>query len=127
MLVARLRSVSYGPHEADSADDRFGHAVCLKTGKWNPCARSIHMPETLAFKGAFKAADDDGAVYLIDVFEIMCNRLDDAVRGPLLYRTADGGAVKRLETGIYVIEETGLVVRSLPEGSSVSDHHAVSG
>jgi hypothetical protein len=85
------------------------------------------MPGAIVFKGTFKAADDDGAVYLIDIFEIRHDRLGAAVRGPLLYRTANGGAVKRLATGIYVIEEGGLVVRSLSRSSSDSDPHAVSG
>jgi hypothetical protein len=79
------------------------------------------MPELLAFRGAFRASTDDGTVYLLDVFEIIQDHQIGGMRGPLVYRTADGGAVKRLGRGIYEIEESGLIVRSVTEGSSSSN------
>ena len=83
------------------------------------------MPDRLVFRGAFKASADDGTVYLIDIFEIMHDRPGGATRGPLLYRTADGRAVRRLATGIYEVEESGLVVRSLSQDCSDLGPHAV--
>jgi hypothetical protein len=71
-----------------------------------------NMPDRLAFRAAFKTSADDGAAYLIDVFEIMHDGPDGEICGALLYRTADGEAVKRLESGVYEIEESGLIVRS---------------
>jgi hypothetical protein len=82
------------------------------------------MPGRLVFKGAFKASANDGTVYLIDLFEIVHDLTADQIRGPLLYRTADGGAVKRLGKGLYELEESGLILRSPSHGPSGSDSYA---
>jgi hypothetical protein len=73
---------------------------------------STKMPDRLAFRGAFKTSADDGAAYTIDLFEIMQDGPGGEICGALLYRTSDGKAVRRLESGIYKIEESGLIVRS---------------
>jgi hypothetical protein len=59
-----------------------------------------NMPARLALRATFKASADDGEDYTIDVFEIMQDGPEGEISGPLLYRTADGKAVNRLESGI---------------------------
>jgi hypothetical protein len=91
----------------------FGIRFASNPAKSFSCARSLpDMPGRLAFRGAFKASADDGTAYVIDVFEVMDGCVDGAESGSVLYRTADGEAMKRLGTGIYEIEQSGLVVRS---------------
>jgi hypothetical protein len=70
------------------------------------------MPNRPAFRATLKASADDGADYAIDVFEIMQDGPGGEISRELLYRTADGKAAKRLESGIYEIEESGVIVRS---------------
>jgi hypothetical protein len=71
------------------------------------------MPGQVVFKGAFKASANDGTVYVIDMFEILDERSAFPALGQLLYRTAEGEAIKRIRSGVYEIEESGLIVRSL--------------
>jgi hypothetical protein len=82
------------------------------------------MPDQLAFRGAFKASAAGGTVYLVDVFDIMPEDQSGEIRGPLLYRTTDGKPVKRLDIGLYEIEESGLVVRRRSESFSGSNPQA---
>jgi hypothetical protein len=84
------------------------------------------MPGRLVFKGAFKASANDGTVYLIDLFEIAHDLATGQSRGPLLYRTAEGGAVKRLGNGLYELEESGLIVRSPSQDPSGTDAYVAS-
>jgi hypothetical protein len=71
------------------------------------------MPDRLAFRGAFKTSADDGAAYTIDLFEIMQDGPGGEISRALLYRTADGKTVKRLGSGLYAIEESGLILRAM--------------
>ena len=69
------------------------------------------MSTDLAFKGALKAASDDGASQLIDVFQVVDDGSHHGLGGLVIYRTPDGGPVKRIRNGVYEIESSRLAVK----------------
>jgi hypothetical protein len=69
------------------------------------------MTDRLAFRGALRAAAEDGSSYLIDVFQVVDNGSHDGISGSVIYRTPDGETVKRIRSGVYEIESSRVAVR----------------
>jgi hypothetical protein len=69
------------------------------------------MPDKLEFRGSFKASDRDGNLYLIDVFQVQHDGSQAAADDSVLYRTADGQAVKRIRQGVYEIIESQIALQ----------------
>jgi hypothetical protein len=69
------------------------------------------MSAHLAFRGALKAAADDGSSHLIDVFQVVDDGSHHGLGGSVIYRTPDGGPVKCIRNGVYEIESSRLAVK----------------
>jgi hypothetical protein len=69
------------------------------------------MSAHLAFRGALRAADDDGSSHLIDVFQVVDDGAHQGLGGSVIYRTPNGGPVKRIRNGVYEIESSRLAVK----------------
>jgi hypothetical protein len=68
------------------------------------------MSAQLAFKGALRAAAADGSSHLIDVFQVVDDGSHHGLGESVIYRTPDGGPVKRVRDGVYEIESSRLAV-----------------
>ena len=76
------------------------------------------MSAHLAFRGALKAAADDGSSHLIDVFQVVDDGSHHGLDGSVIYRTPAGEPVKRIRNGVYEIESSRLAVKLVdPERS----------
>jgi hypothetical protein len=60
----------------------------------------------------FAATGNDGQDYTVLVYEAPSNGGDDPAAESLTLRTLEGAKVKRLETGRYQVQRTGVILTS---------------
>jgi hypothetical protein len=76
------------------------------------------MNAQLAFRGALKATGEDGASYIIDVFQVVNEGSHNGLGGSVIYRTPDGESVKRIRSGVCKIESGRVLLRLVDKEAS---------